>query len=154
LSLQNSLVSGQPLTNTNRGAMGRAGLKELVDGVKQDLNLHYPVNQDRVFAPFFRPTAPDNSEYLDTSLLDSMATTSLSAIPVQTKEKEDSGDKAAKDAAAPKKKKRKEKTGDKAGSKEKKKKKEKSGDKEEKKKKKSSKKGDDAKPKKEKKEKV
>jgi hypothetical protein len=132
--------------------MGRAGLKELVDGVKQDLNLHYPVNQDRVFAPFFRPTAPDNSEYLDTSLLDSMATTSLSAIPVQTKEKEDSGDKAAKDA--PKKKKKKEKTGEKAGSKEKKKKKEKSGDKEEKKKKKSSKKGDDAKPKKEKKEKV
>merc|ERR1712093_727679 len=102
----------------------------------QDLNLHYPVNQDRVFAPFFRPTAPDNSEYLDTSLLDSMATTTLSAIPVQTKEK------------------KKEKTGEKAGSKEKKKKKEKSGDKEEKNKKKSSKKGDDAKPKKEKKEKV
>jgi serine/threonine protein kinase len=130
------------------------GLKELVDGVKQDLNLHYPVNQDRVFAPFFRPTAPDNSEYLDTSLLDSMATTSLSAIPLQTKEKEDSGDKAAKDAAAPKKKKKKEKTGETAGSKEKKTKPEKTCDKEEKKKKKSSKKGDDAKPKKEKKEKV
>jgi hypothetical protein len=125
--------------------------------VKQDLNLHYPVNQDRIFAPFFRPTAPDNSEYLDTSLLDSMATTSLSAIPVQTKEKEEGGDKATKDSAAPKKKKsKKEKTGEKVGSKEKKKsKKEKSGDKEEKKKKKS-KKGDDAKKetKKEKKEKV
>lgn len=103
-----------------------------------------PASSLRVFAKFFKPSVAENPEYLDASLLDSMATTSLSAISVNTEDASGDDKDHAKDS------KKKKKKSDKAGSKEKKKKKEKTGDKDKKKKSKK----EDGKPKEKKKEKV
>jgi uncharacterized protein (DUF2147 family) len=96
--------------------------------VKQDISLLYPVGEDRIFAPFFKPAPAETAEYLSSWVLDNMASTSLPAVQIQTAdEKEDSDEKQ--DGKPKEKKKKKKKATPKREEKDKKKKGSKTGEK-------------------------